>query len=182
MLYDHHKLQRYLRQRDMKQTCQRRFVLYSTSMLEPLYSEHWPGFRPSVSEGKPPLARHSSVALPCSSSTLEGGRTLSLGCTTPLEEERGDKWTTGSDSELSLNTPETVATMNPLSLLFWTVVCGSLAGTSSQVTVTQPPVKVFTASRILSHSDLIPFLEMAEPRPTLTALNLAAKEAMRNHR
>ncbi|KAK0148445.1 Immunoglobulin kappa variable 4-1 [Merluccius polli] len=34
--------------------------------------------------------------------------------------------------------------MNPLSLLFWTVVCGSLAGTSSQVTVTQPPVKSFT--------------------------------------
>ena len=27
-----------------------------------------------------------------------------------------------------------------------------------------------------------PFLEMAEPRPTLTALILAAKEAMRNHR
>ncbi|KAK0150222.1 Autophagy-related protein 9A [Merluccius polli] len=57
------------------------------------------------------------------------------------------------DSELSLNTPETVATMNPLSLLFWTVVCGSLAGTSSQVTVTQPTSKVFY-SRILSHSDL----------------------------
>ncbi|KAK0135105.1 Immunoglobulin kappa variable 4-1 [Merluccius polli] len=73
---------------------------------------------------------------------------------------------------------ETVETMNPLSLLFWTVVCGSLAGrfiqlhdnveerslsacifywitqcfvclfsigTSSQVTVTQPPVETFTA-------------------------------------
>ncbi|KAK0143913.1 Immunoglobulin kappa variable 4-1 [Merluccius polli] len=129
-------------------------------------------FQPSVqSEGKPPLARHSSVALPCSSSTLEGGRTLSLGCTTPTGREREE--TSGqqaqlpspligsiegreheysprvgavdcNDSELSLNTPETVATMNPLSLLFWTVVCGSLAGTSSQVTVTQPPVKSFT--------------------------------------
>ncbi|KAK0132930.1 Immunoglobulin kappa variable 4-1 [Merluccius polli] len=53
-----------------------------------------------------------------------------------------DEWK--QDSELSLNTPETVATMNPLSLLFWTVVCGSLAGTSSQVTVTQPPVKSVT--------------------------------------
>ncbi|KAK0148442.1 Immunoglobulin kappa variable 4-1 [Merluccius polli] len=129
-------------------------------------------FQPSVqSEGKPPLARHSSVALPCSSSTLEGGRMLSLGCTTPTGREREE--TSGqqaqlpspligstegreheysprvgavdcNDSELSLNTPETVATMNPLSLLFWTVVCGSLAGTSSQVTVTQPPVKSFT--------------------------------------
>ena len=44
-------------------------------------------FQPSVqSEGKPPLAVHSSVALPCS--TLEGGRTLSLGCTTPTGGER----------------------------------------------------------------------------------------------
>ncbi|KAK0132925.1 Immunoglobulin kappa variable 4-1 [Merluccius polli] len=34
--------------------------------------------------------------------------------------------------------------MNPLSLLFWTVVCGSLAGTSSQVTMTQPPAKSVT--------------------------------------
>ncbi|KAK0141371.1 Ig kappa chain V-VI region NQ2-6.1 [Merluccius polli] len=126
-----------------------------------------PTFQPSVqSEGKPPLAVHSSVALPCSCSTVEGGRRLSVGGTTPTGGERGDKWTTGSvnipthsehrgkgqghvpprplsstlqDSELSLNTPETVATMNPLSLLFWTVVCGSLTGTSSQ-TVTQTPV------------------------------------------
>ncbi|CAL8237193.1 unnamed protein product [Arctogadus glacialis] len=30
--------------------------------------------------------------------------------------------------------------MNHLTLLFWTVVCGSLTGTSSQVTVTQTPV------------------------------------------
>ncbi|KAK0148440.1 Immunoglobulin kappa variable 4-1 [Merluccius polli] len=97
-------------------------------------------FQPSVqSEGKPPLARHSSVALPCSSSTLEGGRTLSLALHhSHWKRERRQ------DSELSLNTPETVATMNPLSLLFWTVVCGSLAGTSSQVTVTQPPVKSVT--------------------------------------
>ncbi|KAK0148443.1 Immunoglobulin kappa variable 4-1 [Merluccius polli] len=66
-------------------------------------------FQPSVqSEGKPPLARHSSVALPCSSSTLEGGRTLSLGCTTPTGREREE------------------------------------TRTSSQVTVTQPPVKSFT--------------------------------------
>ncbi|CAL8297170.1 unnamed protein product [Arctogadus glacialis] len=34
--------------------------------------------------------------------------------------------------------------MNPLTLLFWTVVCGSLTGTSSQVTVTQTPVVSFT--------------------------------------
>ncbi|KAK0150228.1 hypothetical protein N1851_008863 [Merluccius polli] len=107
-------------------------------------------FQPSVqSEGKPPLARHSSVALPCSSSTLEGGRTLSLGCTTPTGREREE--TSGQqaqlpspligsterreheysprDSALSLNTPQKPwKTMNPLSLLFWTVVCGSLAG------------------------------------------------------
>ncbi|KAK0135051.1 Immunoglobulin kappa variable 4-1 [Merluccius polli] len=98
-----------------------------------------PTFQPSVqSEGKPPLAVHSSVALPCSCSTVEGGRRLSVGCTTPTEGERRQ------DSELSLNTPETVATMNPLSLLFWTVVCGSLTGTSSQVTVTQTPVAPVT--------------------------------------
>ncbi|KAG7273926.1 hypothetical protein CRUP_011062, partial [Coryphaenoides rupestris] len=48
------------------------------------------------------------------------------------------------DSELSLNTPETVATMNHLNLLLWTAVCGSLTGTSSQVTVTQTPVVLFT--------------------------------------
>ncbi|KAK0139395.1 hypothetical protein N1851_023886 [Merluccius polli] len=97
-----------------------------------------PTFQPSVqSEGKPPLAVHSSVALPCSCSTVEGGRRLSLGCTTPTGGERRQ------DSELSLNTPETVATMNPLSLLFWTVVCGSLTGTSSQ-TVTQTPVASVT--------------------------------------
>ncbi|CAL8301915.1 unnamed protein product [Boreogadus saida] len=34
--------------------------------------------------------------------------------------------------------------MNHLTLLFWTVVCGSLTGTSSQVTVTQTPVVSFT--------------------------------------
>ncbi|CAL8284412.1 unnamed protein product [Lota lota] len=34
--------------------------------------------------------------------------------------------------------------MNHLSLLFWTVVCGSLTGTSSQVTVTQTPIVYFT--------------------------------------
>ncbi|CAL8284397.1 unnamed protein product [Lota lota] len=34
--------------------------------------------------------------------------------------------------------------MNHLTLLFWTVVCGSLTGTSSQVTVTQTPVVYFT--------------------------------------
>ncbi|KAK0139396.1 hypothetical protein N1851_023887 [Merluccius polli] len=97
-----------------------------------------PTFQPSVqSEGKPPLAVHSSVALPCSCSTVEGGRRLSVGCTTPTGGERRQ------DSELSLNTPETVATMNPLSLLFWTVVCGSLTGTSSQ-TVTQTPVASVT--------------------------------------
>ncbi|XP_059908741.1 immunoglobulin kappa light chain-like [Gadus macrocephalus] len=33
--------------------------------------------------------------------------------------------------------------MNHLTLLFWTVVCGSLTGTSSQVTVTQTPVVSF---------------------------------------
>ncbi|KAK0135049.1 Immunoglobulin kappa variable 6D-21 [Merluccius polli] len=36
-----------------------------------------------------------------------------------------------------------MATMNPLSLLFWTVVCGSLTGTNSQ-TVTQPPIASVT--------------------------------------
>ncbi|KAJ3613723.1 hypothetical protein NHX12_019969, partial [Muraenolepis orangiensis] len=36
-----------------------------------------PTFQPSFqSEGKPPVAKHSSAALPCSSSTLEGGRML----------------------------------------------------------------------------------------------------------
>ncbi|KAJ3582768.1 hypothetical protein NHX12_000260, partial [Muraenolepis orangiensis] len=39
-----------------------------------------PTFQPSFqSEGKPPVAKHSSAALPCSSSTLEGGRRLSVG-------------------------------------------------------------------------------------------------------
>ena len=45
MNVDHQKLQRCLRQRDIKQTCQRRRVFCSTSMLEPLYSQHWSGFR-----------------------------------------------------------------------------------------------------------------------------------------
>ncbi|KAK0139397.1 Ig kappa chain V-III region PC 4050 [Merluccius polli] len=53
-----------------------------------------------------------------------------------------DEWK--QDSELSLNTPETVATMNPLSLLFWTVVCGSLTGTSSQTVTQTPPVASVT--------------------------------------
>ncbi|KAG7275630.1 hypothetical protein CRUP_021957 [Coryphaenoides rupestris] len=34
--------------------------------------------------------------------------------------------------------------MNHLTLLLWTAVCGSLTGTSSQVTVTQPPVESVT--------------------------------------
>ncbi|KAK0139394.1 Ig kappa chain V-VI region NQ2-6.1 [Merluccius polli] len=34
--------------------------------------------------------------------------------------------------------------MNPLSLLFWTVVCGSLTGTSSQTVTQTPPVASVT--------------------------------------
>ena len=47
-----------------------------------------PSSQASSLRGSPHWPVHSSVALPCSSSTLEGGRTLSLGCTTPTGGER----------------------------------------------------------------------------------------------
>ncbi|KAK0148148.1 Immunoglobulin kappa variable 6D-21 [Merluccius polli] len=68
-----------------------------------------PTFQPSVqSEGKPPLAVHSSVALPCSCSTVEGGRRLSLGCTTPTGGERRQVDKQAQTLSCHLNTPETV--------------------------------------------------------------------------
>ena len=51
-----------------------------------------PTFQPRLqAEGKPPLARHTRVALPCCSSSLEGGRTVRVGRTTPTGGERGEK-------------------------------------------------------------------------------------------
>ena len=51
-----------------------------------------PTFQPRLqAEGKPPLAIHTRVAVPCFSSSLEGGRRVRVGRTTPTGGERGEK-------------------------------------------------------------------------------------------
>ncbi|XP_056445749.1 uncharacterized protein LOC130382167 [Gadus chalcogrammus] len=52
----------------------------------------------------------------------------------------GNVFTHLSQPKTPISLTQASQRMNHLTLLFWTVVCGSLTGTSSQVTVTQTPV------------------------------------------
>ena len=73
----------------------------TTSRLFDTPEDVWlpPTFQPSLqAEGKPPLARHTRVTLLCCSCSLEGGRTVRVGRTTPTEGERGRK-----DSGMTIN-------------------------------------------------------------------------------
>ncbi|XP_074470455.1 uncharacterized protein LOC141754924 [Sebastes fasciatus] len=87
------------------------------------------------SEGKPLLARHMSVAFPCSSSSLEGGSTVRL------------SFITTEDTEILL-----IKNMTLISVLIWTLLCCCFTESRGQVTMTQPGAVTSALGRSISIS------------------------------